>query len=253
MNVAIIAAAGRGTRAGGGRAKQFREVSGTPIIIHTLRRFEQADAIAELIIVAPPADVAAFLELAEKHGLRKPARVVAGGETRTESVRRGLQAMAAETAEIVAVHDAVRPFVTPGEIDRTVEAAREHGAAVLAAPAVDTIKEAEGGRVARTLDRAKLWHALTPQCFRYELLLRAYERALADGIEGTDCSALVERLGAPVFIVEGDARNIKITTAEDIALAETMMKSFQFSVFSSQSSEEDSRNDKVGDNQQLKT
>ncbi len=230
MNVAIIAAAGQGTRAGGGRAKQFREISGTPIIIHTLRRFEQSTTICEVLVVVPAGEQAELLALAARHGLRKLARVVAGGATRTESIWRGLQTVRAATARIVAVHDGVRPFVTPEEIDRTVEEADRSGAAILAAPVVDTIKEVKAGRVARTPERGRLWRALTPQCFRYELLRRAYERALAEGLEATDDSALVERLGAEVSIVEGDARNIKITTAQDIALAELIVQSSKFKV-----------------------
>ncbi len=230
MNVAIIAAAGQGTRMGGGRAKQFREISGTPIIIHTLRRFEQCSSIGEVVLVVPAGGQSELLALAAAEGLRKLARVVAGGATRTESIWRGLQSVRAATAGIVAVHDGVRPFVTPDEIDRTVEEAARSGAAILAAPVVDTIKEVEAGRVARTPERGKLWRALTPQCFRYELLRRAYERALAEGLEATDDSVLVERLGAEVSIVEGDARNVKITTAQDFALAELMVQSSKLKV-----------------------
>lgn len=225
MNVAIIVAAGQGTRMGGGRAKQFREISGTPIIIHTLRRFEQCATISDLIVVAPAADESEVRALAEKYGLGKVARVVAGGTTRTESVWRGLQSVDAASAGIVAVHDGVRPFVTPEEIDRTVREAEATGAAILAARVVDTIKEAEGGRVTHTLERTRLWHAQTPQCFRYELLCRAYELALAENTGATDDSALVERLGANISIVEGGTHNIKITAPQDIALAEMIMKS----------------------------
>jgi 2-C-methyl-D-erythritol 4-phosphate cytidylyltransferase len=224
MNVAIIAAAGRGERMGGGRAKQFREISGTPIIIHTLRRFEQCASVAEVWAVVPAGAEAEVMALGAAHGLTKLARAVAGGASRTESVWRGLQATG-PGVEVVAVHDAARPFVTPAEIDRVVEEAGRCGAAILAARVVDTIKEAEGGRVAGTLERARLWHAQTPQCFRRELLRRAYERALAEGFEATDDSALVERLGEPVQIVEGGAHNIKITSPQDFALAEIMMKS----------------------------
>jgi 2-C-methyl-D-erythritol 4-phosphate cytidylyltransferase len=224
MNIAIIAAAGQGTRMGGGRAKQFREISGTPIIIHTLRRFEQCTTIGEVLVVVPAGEQSELLALAARHGLRKLARVVAGGATRTESIWRGLQTVRAATARIVAVHDGVRPFITPEEIDRAVEEAAQSGAAILAAPVSDTIKEVEGGRIKRTPERSKLWRALTPQCFRYELLRRAYERALAEGLEATDDSALVERLGASVSIVEGSARNVKITTRQDIALAEILLK-----------------------------
>lgn len=224
MNVAIIAAGGRGERLGGGRAKQFLEISGTPIIIHTLSRFEQCESVAEVWAVVPAGAEGEVETLAAAHNLTKFRRAVAGGATRGESVWRGLQAIG-ETEGVVAVHDAARPFVTPDEIDRVVAEAGRSGAAVLAAPAVDTIKEAEGGRVTRTLDRARLWHAQTPQCFRRRLLVRAYERARAEGFEATDDSALVERLGEPVSVVEGSARNIKITTPQDFALAEVLMKS----------------------------
>jgi 2-C-methyl-D-erythritol 4-phosphate cytidylyltransferase len=230
MNVAIIAAGGRGTRMGGGAGsapKQFLELAGTPVVVHTLRRFEACATVDEVVVVVPLSEVQAFLELAEKFSLRKPAQVVAGGETRAESVWRGLQSVRAGDVGVVAVHDAVRPLVTPEEIDATVRAAEATGAAILAARAVDTVKESDGKggpRVARTLDRTRLWHAQTPQCFRYELLRRAYESAGAFGLEATDDSALVERLGAPVQIVEGNARNIKITTPQDLALAEMLLK-----------------------------
>src|SRR5256885_7927812 len=130
MNVAIIVAAGRGSRMGGGRAKQFREISGIPIIIHTLRRFEQCATVAESVVVLPEGEQGEFLSLAERDGLRKRARAVAGGQTRAESVWRGLQALDADDVEIVAVHDGVRPFVTPEEIDRTVREAERGGAAI---------------------------------------------------------------------------------------------------------------------------
>jgi 2-C-methyl-D-erythritol 4-phosphate cytidylyltransferase len=228
MNVAIVVAAGRGERmGGGGRAKQFREISGIPIIIHALGRFERCTTIEGVVVVLPAAARGEFSSLVEKHGLRKVGRVVAGGETRAESVRRGLRALedyAAGAVGVVAVHDGVRPFVTPDEIDRVVREAERSGAAVLAVPATDTIKEAEGGVVLRTLERRGLWHAQTPQCFRYELLRSAHERAAAEGLDATDDSALVERLGSPVSIVEGGAHNIKITTPQDFALAEIMLK-----------------------------
>jgi 2-C-methyl-D-erythritol 4-phosphate cytidylyltransferase len=227
MNVAIIAAAGQGTRMGEGRAKQFLELDGTPIIIHTLRRFEQCAAIDEVFVVLPSKDATSFLTIAGKYGLRKLTRVLTGGATRAESVWRGLQAIRSATAEIVAVHDGVRPFVTPEEISRTVEAARASGAAILTAPATDTIKEIENGVVRRTLTRAGLRHALTPQCFRYHLLRRAYlEAGNLSTMDITDDSSLVERLGESVMVVEGDARNIKITRQADIALAEILLREF---------------------------
>jgi 2-C-methyl-D-erythritol 4-phosphate cytidylyltransferase len=226
MNVAIVVAAGKGTRIGGNQPKQFLELGGVPIIIHTLRRFEQCDAINEVILVLPADAVAGFVSLAGKFGLSKVSQVVAGGLTRAQSVRCGLRAIS--HAEIVAVHDGVRPFVTPDEIDRVVEAARESGAAVLVSPITDTIKEITNGSVGRTLPRSDLRRALTPQCFHYDILKRAYKRldeAEAEGVDITDDSLLVERLGVKVATVEGSASNIKITGPEDIATAEVILKS----------------------------
>jgi 2-C-methyl-D-erythritol 4-phosphate cytidylyltransferase len=224
MNVAIIAAAGQGTRFGSERRKQFIEIKGVPVIIHTLKRFEQCAEIQEIILVLPAQDAPSFLALAGKYGLRKLARVVPGGATRAESVRRGLQAIRAATAEIVAVHDGVRPFVTVDEIERTIRAARERGAAILTASVVDTIKKVEDNQVLMTLERERLRRALTPQCFRYDLLRRAYEQPEDVVSSATDDSSLVERLGVRVESVEGDARNIKITCPEDIALAEILLR-----------------------------
>jgi 2-C-methyl-D-erythritol 4-phosphate cytidylyltransferase len=223
MNFAIIVAAGRGSRAGAGRAKQFREISGIPVIIHTLRRFERSETVGESVVVLPADACAEFLAHARTHGLRKVSRAVAGGETRAESVLRGLESIG-DAEGVVAVHDGVRPFVTPEEIDRTVREAERFGAAVLASPAVDTIKEAEDGAVVRTLERTRLWHAQTPQCFRLELLRRAYAQPGALGAQVTDDSALVERLGAAVRVVEGGAHNFKLTTPRDFALAEILLK-----------------------------
>lgn len=224
MNVAIIAAAGAGSRMAGDRPKQFLQLAGVPIIFHTLKPFEQCDSIQEIIVVLPAAESADFLALVQKYGVKKLSRVVPGGTTRAESVWRGLLAIRAATAEIIAVHDGVRPFVTTDEIDRTVAAARSHGAAILVAPAIDTIKEVDGGEVVRTLERRQLCHALTPQCFRYELLRRAYERADVQDPAITDDSSLVEQLGEPVTIVEGSSRNIKITTQRDLLIAEAFLK-----------------------------
>lgn len=223
MNVAIIAAAGQGTRMGGNPAKQFLELAGTPIIIHTLRSFELCKAIQEIILVLPAQDTAGFLAIAEKHRLRKLSKIVPGGTTRAESVLKGLLAVRSATAEIIAVHDGVRPFVTADEITQTVKAAEVNGAAILAAAVTDTIKEVSNGMVAKTLPRTALRRALTPQCFRFELLRRAYEQVDVLDPELTDESALVERLGVKVTIVEGSSRNIKITDQEDLAVGEAIL------------------------------
>ncbi len=226
MNVAIIAAAGQGTRMGGKRAKQFLELAGTPIILHTLRRFEQCEVIQEIILVLPAADTSGFLGLAQKAGLRKLAKIVPGGATRAESVWRGLQAVRPATVEVVAIHDGVRPFVTEEEIKETVRSAETNGAAILVAPVTETIKEVADGSIGKTLRRSDLRRALTPQCFRYDLLRRAYDQVDLSDPELTDDSLLVERLGIKVATVEGSVRNIKITNAEDLGMAETLIKTW---------------------------
>ncbi len=226
MNVAIVVAGGKGIRFGGNRPKQFLELNAIPIIVHTLRQFERSKQIDTVVIVLPPAEMAAFQSLPDRFDLKKVVRVVAGGETRAQSVQKGLAAI--EEAEVVAVHDGVRPLVTADEIDRVVIAAAVNGAAVLVAEVAETIKEIENNRIARTLPRDKLRRALTPQCFRFDLLERAYEGLAeieASGIEVTDDSFLVERLGVDVVAISGSARNIKITNEEDLAVAEILLKS----------------------------
>jgi 2-C-methyl-D-erythritol 4-phosphate cytidylyltransferase len=224
MNIAIIAAAGSGTRMASDRPKQFLQLAGTPLIIHTLKVFEQCESINEVILVLPAAESAGFLSLAAKFGLRKVVRVVPGGVTRADSVKRGLMAIRAATAEIIAVHDGVRPFVTAEEIDAVVGAAQADGAAILVAPVTDTIKQVRDQRIVQTLDRGGLRSALTPQCFRYDVLLQAYQAADVTDPLVTDESVLVEKLGIPVSTIEGSPRNIKITTAQDLAIAEAILK-----------------------------
>ena len=224
MNTAIIAAAGTGSRMASDRPKQFLHLAGTPIIFHTLAPFEQCDSIQEVIVVLPAEEAASFLILAGKHGLRKLSRVVPGGTTRADSVKRGLLAIRPATAELVVVHDGVRPFVTVEEIENVVKAAESGGAAILVAPVTDTIKQVTEDSVVNTLDRTGLRRALTPQCFRYDLLRKAYEQADVNDPSLTDESALVEKIGVPVTTIEGNSRNIKITTPQDLLIAETFLK-----------------------------
>lgn len=224
MNVAIVVAAGKGTRLGGERPKQFLELGGVPVIVHTLRQFERCQQIDEVITVLPAGETAGFESLAQKFGFIKAHRSVAGGDTRARSVRNGLNAL--EQAEIVAVHDGVRPFVTPDEIDRVVLAAQARGAAILTASVPDTIKRVREDRIAETVARAELRRALTPQCFRLEILKRAYEqldRLETEGEEITDDSFLVEQLGVTIVAVAGSPRNIKITNAADLATANLIL------------------------------
>ncbi|HEX6189280.1 MAG TPA: 2-C-methyl-D-erythritol 4-phosphate cytidylyltransferase [Pyrinomonadaceae bacterium] len=224
MNVAIVVAAGKGTRLGGARPKQFLELRGVPVIIHTLRQFERCQEINEVITVLPAQDTAGFASLTKQFEIKKAGRAVAGGATRAQSVRNGLNAIA--DADIVAVHDGVRPFVTPEEIDQVVAAAREKGAAVLTSPVADTIKRVQDGRIIKTVARAELRRALTPQCFRFAILKRAYEtldELESTGLEVTDDSFLVERIGIAPTAVNGSARNIKITNEEDLKQAEALL------------------------------
>ena len=226
MNVAIVVAGGRGVRFGGDRPKQFLEVHGSPIIIHTLRQFERCREIGSVVVVLPAEETAGFQSLIDKFALRKVTQVVAGGATRAQSVKQGLAAI--DEAEVVAVHDGVRPLVMPDEIDQVVRAARETGAAILVASVADTIKEVRNNRVIKTLPRVSLRRAATPQCFQIDILRRAYDELAkleAAGIEVTDDSFLVERLGIQVATIEGVERNIKITKQEDLAFAELFLRS----------------------------
>ena len=224
MNVAIVVAAGKGTRLGGNRPKQFLELDGIPLIVHTLRKFERCREIDKVVVVLPAEEASGFQSVAQQFGLQKLSHVIAGGATRAQSVQRGLAVV--NEVDLIAVHDGVRPFVTSEEIDRVVAAARANGAAVLVAPVADTIKEIKDDLIVRTLPRAQLRRALTPQCFRFDVLKQAYDQLAeveAKGIEVTDDSFLVERLGIEIVAVEGSARNIKITREEDLVLGEALL------------------------------
>jgi 2-C-methyl-D-erythritol 4-phosphate cytidylyltransferase/2-C-methyl-D-erythritol 2,4-cyclodiphosphate synthase len=228
--VAIIPAAGKGARAGSSLPKQFIEIAGAPILIHTLRKFDECDAIDEICVALPAERVAGFEKEARLHGVAKRLRIVEGGFERSDSILNALEAIASASSkppELVVVHDAVRPFVTPEEISILVDRARSRGAAILALAATDTIKEAHGATIVRTLDRTRIYRAQTPQAFRFELLREANQRAREQGLPAesfTDDAMLVERLGVDVAIVEGSARNIKITTPDDLIFARRLLE-----------------------------
>jgi 2-C-methyl-D-erythritol 4-phosphate cytidylyltransferase / 2-C-methyl-D-erythritol 2,4-cyclodiphosphate synthase len=233
MNVAIIPAAGSGVRFGGEKPKQFLEIRGVPIIIHTLRSFDACPDIDGIIVALQPAETDSFQQLLKSYALRKPIRVVSGGRERSDSIANALAAAGEwcpelqDLPELVAVHDAVRPFVTAAQISAVLARARETGAAILALPSTDTIKEVENGLIQRTIDRRRIYRAQTPQAFRYELLLRANEEAHAQGLRSaaaTDDSLLIENLGLPVAVVEGSPHNIKITTPDDLLQAEGILE-----------------------------
>lgn len=226
LNIAVIPAAGIGARMHADRAKQMMELRGVPLLVHTLRRFEACDAVHQVILVLQPNLTSDVLALISRHNLKKIARVVGGGAERQDSVYRGLQVINPETAGVVAVHDAVRPFVRPEEIRQVIERAEASGAALLALAATDTIKQVHRGRVQRTLDRKRIYHAQTPQAFRYEIIKSAYDRAYAEGYAATDDAQLVERAGHRVTVVEGSPINIKITRPFDLRVAEAIQGEF---------------------------
>ena len=226
MNIAIIVAAGSGTRFGAEKPKQFIEILGQPLIIYTLQKFESCPAIDEIILVLPAEEIENFGQIILKYNLTKLAQIVSGGKTRAESVWNGLNVIDEKSAEIVAVHDGARPLVLVEEITRTIEKAKETGAACLVGFVTDTIKEVSDGKIVQTIDRTKLRRALTPQCFRYEILKRAFTENEIGEIVTDECF-LVEKLGIEVSIIEGNAQNIKITTPADFAIVENFLKQSQ--------------------------
>ena len=225
MNTAIIVAAGSGNRFNSKTPKQFAEILGKPIIIHTLEKFEACEAVSKIVLVLPASEIADFESEVEKFGLKKIKSIVTGGASRAESVRIGLDA-ADPTTDIVAVHDGVRPLVSIDEIAATIEKAQETGAACLVAVVTDTIKQVSGGKITGTLDRTKLRRAMTPQAFRYDILRQALDQGDLDG-DVTDECMLVEKLGYPIAYIDGSSRNIKITHPEDRVLAEVLLRAAQ--------------------------
>ena len=236
--VVIIPAAGLGTRMasrGGAKAKrqskQFTELGGTPILIHTLRKFAAHPRVAEIFVALRKDEIAGFRERLQseaKQVLQKKIELVEGGEHRQESVAHALAAVSAAKDDVILVHDAVRPFVTAEIIDEVIEGATKHGAAIAGMPAVDTIKQvertADGALITATIPRERVVMAQTPQGFRYEILKKAFDEAAADGFVGTDEASLVERAGGAVAVVMGSPRNLKITTPGDMELAEFYLK-----------------------------
>jgi 2-C-methyl-D-erythritol 4-phosphate cytidylyltransferase len=237
--VVIIPAAGLGTRmasAAKGKkpaaTKQFSELGGVPILIHTLRRFAASPEVSEIYIALRGNEIEGFrarLEKEAKDILRKKIRLVEGGEHRQHSVANAIASVAASDDDIVLVHDAVRPFVTEEIIRDVIRAAEKYGAAIAALPAVDTVKQVErtsdGALIVATIPRERVVLAQTPQGFRYGVLKKAFDEAAADGFVGTDEASLVERSGHAVAVVMGAARNLKITTPGDMELAEFFLKS----------------------------
>lgn len=213
-------------------AKQFTELGGTPILIHTLRKFAGVDAVSEIWIALRESEIAGFrtrLQNEAKDLLKKKVEFVVGGEHRQQSVEHALKAVTAAADDIVLVHDAVRPFVTAEIIQEVIAGAEKYGAAIAGLPAVDTVKQvertAEGALIKATIPRAGIVMAQTPQGFRYSVIKKAFDEASADGFLGTDEASLVERSGHEVAVVMGSPRNIKITAPADMELAQFYLKS----------------------------
>jgi 2-C-methyl-D-erythritol 4-phosphate cytidylyltransferase len=225
--VAIIPAGGTGRRMGGEIPKQYLSLAGVPILVHTLRGFQRSPFVDEIFLVVPEGDVAEIRrDLVERYDLSRVSRVIAGGRERQDSVRNAL-AHVRDEHEIVLVHDGVRPFVTGALIERAVAGAKAFGAVTVGVPVRDTVKALDAaGRVVKTVQREGLWLVQTPQAFRREVILAAYEKAAVEGFYGTDDASLIERMGIPVRMIPGDADNIKVTAPEDLERGERMIRRF---------------------------
>lgn len=219
---AVVVAAGKGKRMNAELSKQYLPLNDKPIIIHTLECFQHHPLIDQMLLVCGSDDVEYCQELVDRYMLTKVARVVAGGEERQDSVYRGLQHI---HTDWVLVHDGVRPFLAKDVLDRVIEEMFYKEAVVLAVPVKDTIKQVDReGIILRTPPRESLWAVQTPQAFRLSTLMRAYEKADKEGFIGTDDASLVERLGIKVHVTKGDYANIKITTPDDLWVAEALVR-----------------------------
>ena len=220
---ALIVAAGKAVRFGGAVPKQFRELCGQPMLTWTITRFEQAASIDQIVVVVAEEHLLyASQKVMDPFGFRKVQKIVIGGETRRESVARGLKSLPLSTT-LVAIHDGARPLVSPVDIDRVVKAAATERAAMLAIPATDAIKRVKERYILGTLDRDSIYQAQTPQVFQYDIIMEAH-RAADEYIAVSDDSSLVEARGFKVRVVEPTSPNLKVTTIDDFLIAEMFLK-----------------------------
>lgn len=220
---AIIVAAGSGSRMQTNIKKPYLDIAGVPLIVRTLRVFENSASIKDVILVVGDQELDYAKRLIEQYGLRKVTRYAPGGNERQTSVYNGIQAVESD-ADIILVHDGARPFITEHDIDEVIKEAVEHGASTIGTPVKDTMKKAANLFVQETIPRETLFSIQTPQAFQTKLLQKAHKKAKEEGYRGTDDASLVEWIGRPVRIVTGSYRNIKITTPEDLLIAEAFLQ-----------------------------
>lgn len=224
--IALVPASGKGKRMGAEINKQYLLLDGKPIVARTVQVLEDAPFIDDIYIIVPEAEIPYCREhVVERYSFAKVRRIVAGGAERQHSVLNGLRALeGAGEDDVIIIHDGVRPFVLPSILEESVETSCMYDGALAAVPVKDTVKEVRDGIVRETPPRESLWLAQTPQTFRYPVIMAAHERAEAESYLGTDDASLVEWMGKEVHIVMGDYRNIKITTPEDLLLAEAFLR-----------------------------
>ncbi|ABA87366.1 2-C-methyl-D-erythritol-4-phosphate cytidylyltransferase [Syntrophotalea carbinolica DSM 2380] len=220
----LIPAAGMGRRMGASVNKQYLPLGDRPVLSHTIALFDRHPGIDHIFVICPEAEFPLCRrEVIDPYDFRKVRGLVAGGAERQDSVRNGLQACQAAEGDIVLIHDGARPLLPPALIEPTVAAAQQCGAAIVGVPVKDTIKLVTDGMIDSTPDRSLLWQAQTPQAFRFGLIRDAHAQALQQHHKGTDDASLIEWLGGRVAMIEGSYRNIKITTPEDLVLAQAFL------------------------------
>ncbi len=222
---AIIAAAGRGERLGGPIPKQFLEIDNKPILVHTLEKFCQSELIDRIVIVVPKGwDLFVEKKIVDDYKLTKIGHIIIGGTSRQESIYNALKVVD-NSIETVVIHDAVRPLISLALLHEVIDKGRETGAAVLAVPVYESLKKVSNFQIEQTLTRDSTWLVQTPQVFKRDLIMNAYQQAFFNCINAADDSELIEYLGYPIRVVEGSRMNIKITTPEDLALAKVLLQS----------------------------
>lgn len=224
----LIPAAGMGRRMGTAVNKQYLDLAGKPILAHTLALFDQHPQVEHIYPILPADEIDYCREqIIEPYAFNKVRQLVPGGAERQDSVRNGLLALAedglTQPERIVLVHDGARPLFNPQLLSRLLEIIADKGACIVGVPVKDTIKEVDEGLISGTPERQRLWQAQTPQGFRYQLLAGAFRSADEAGFLGTDDASLLERLGQPVSMLQGDYRNIKVTTPEDLLVATALL------------------------------